>query len=129
MLAENRFFMTESYHRVNFLMQSELEASPLSPKLESFHIPILNSPRYQFPLLPSSPIILITHHSLLITPFGIPPAFATLPRLLNQTTLAISKYRQNALANSICLGVLHCTSNSAGFATSTVTHCARDVAT
>src|SRR6266516_2572984 len=53
-----------------------------------------------------------------------PIAFLTV-----HTTSAISRYRQNALANSICLGVLHCTSNNPGFAISTVTHCAREVAT
>ena len=41
---------------------------------------------------------------------------------------AISRYRQNAFASSICRGVLHCTSNSAGLATNTVRHRAREVA-
>src|SRR5258705_9494736 len=45
------------------------------------------------------------------------------------TSLAISRYLQNAFANSICRGVLHCTSNNAELATSTVTHCAREGAT
>src|SRR5271165_5208381 len=44
-------------------------------------------------------------------------------------TRAISRYRQNALASSICLGVLHCTANKAGLATMTATHLARDTAT
>jgi len=44
-------------------------------------------------------------------------------------TVVISKYLLNAFANSICLAVLHCTSKSAGLATSMVTHCALDVAT
>ncbi len=48
---------------------------------------------------------------------------------LNYTIWAISRYRQNAFASSIWRGVLHSTSNSAGLATSTVKHCARDVAT
>src|SRR5437588_754086 len=47
----------------------------------------------------------------------------------NHTTRAISKYRQNAFAHSICLGVLHCTSHKPGFAISTVTQRSRDFPT
>ncbi len=55
---------------------------------------------------------------------------STVPqRDVGHTVSAISRYRQNEFANSICRGVLHCTSNNAGLATSTVTHCAREVAT
>ena len=38
------------------------------------------------------------------------------------TGRAISRYRQNALASSICRGVLHCTWNKAGLATMTAVH-------
>jgi hypothetical protein len=43
--------------------------------------------------------------------------------------VANSKYRANALASCICLGVRHCTSNTEGEATRTQTHFAREVAT
>jgi hypothetical protein len=41
---------------------------------------------------------------------------------------AISRYRQNALASSICRGVLHRTWNGAGLATTAATHRAREIA-
>jgi hypothetical protein len=47
----------------------------------------------------------------------------------HQTGAAISKYRQNALASCICLGVRHSASKTRGEATITQMHFARDVAT
>src|SRR5262245_49038799 len=46
-----------------------------------------------------------------------------------QIVVASSRYRQNALASCICLGVRHSASKMAGAATSTHKHFARDVAT
>src|SRR5262249_33606504 len=58
-----------------------------------------------------------------------PPNCALMCLRPSQIVVAISKYRQNALASCICRGVRHSASNTSGEPTRTQTHFAREVAT